>query len=118
MKYIIYHNKMCSKSRSALNFMIDKKIQLEVIEYLKNKLTREDLKRIIKILNVNPIEIVRVKDICWKENYQKNYDAGFISNSELIDILIKHPRIIERPIVICGDKGIIARPLEKINFLF
>ncbi len=109
---------MCSKSRSALNFMIDKKIQIEVIEYLKNKLTREDLKMIIKILNVNPIEIIRVKDVFWKENYKKKHDSGCISNSELIDILIKHPRIIERPIVICGNKGVIARPLEKINFLF
>ena len=109
---------MCSKSRSALNFMLDKKIQIEVIEYLKNKLTREDLKMIIKILNVNPIEIIRVKDVFWKENYKKKYDSGCISNSELIDILIKHPRIIERPIVIFGNKGVIARPLEKINFLF
>lgn len=118
MKYIIYHNKMCSKSRSALNFLIDKNIQLEVIEYLKNKLRSDDLKRIIKILNVNPIDIVRVKDIYWKENYKKEYDAGYISHLKLIDILIKNPRLIERPIVLCGDKGVVARPLEKINFLF
>mgnify|MGYP001176062782 CR=1 FL=1 len=117
MKYIIYHNKMCSKSRSALNFMIDRNMQLEVVEYLKNKLTKDDLKSIIKKLNVNPIDIVRVKDICWKENYKKRYDEGNIANSKLIDILIKHPRLIERPIVLCGDKGVIARPLEKINFL-
>jgi arsenate reductase len=109
----IYHNSRCSKSRECLAFLEQTVPSFEVINYLKTPPTFEELELIIKKLGINPLELVRTKEKIWIENF-KNQD---LSDEEIIHALSAHPTLIERPIVIKGDKAIIARPLENINTL-
>ena len=97
----IYHNSFCSKSRGCLAFLNEKNANVEIIDYLKNPPSIDEIKDILRKLNIPAIELVRKNEPIWKEN--KN-----------IELLHAFPKLIERPIVIDGEKAIIARPPEKI----
>ena len=107
----IYHNPRCSKSREGICELDNLDQSYEIIKYLENPLTEEELVSILKKLNFKPIELVRTKESIWIENYKgKN-----LSDKEIIDAMLKNPKLIERPIVVNGDKAVIARPKEKIK---
>ena len=114
MKYLIYHNPRCRKSREALKYLEDKKYDFEVRDYIKNLLSIGEIKELIESLKIKPIELVRKNEAIWKENF-KNKD---LDDSQIISALSKYPKLIERPIVTKGKSSIIARPIEKLlNFL-
>lgn len=106
----IYHNPRCSKSREGVCLLKEKGIEFETFKYLDEKITKSELTSIIKKLNIKPIELVRTKETLWKENYKgKEW-----SDDEVITILLENPVLIERPIIINGNKAVIGRPIEKI----
>lgn len=85
--------------------------EVEIINYINNPLTVSELKNIIKLLGIKPIELVRVKESIWKENFKdKN-----LTDDEIIEAMVANPKLIERPIVVNGGKAVIARPIEKID---
>ena len=85
--------------------------EIEIINYINNPLTVSELKNIIKLLNIKPIELVRVKEPIWKDNFKdKN-----LTDDEIIEAMAANPKLIERPIVVNGNKAVIARPIEKID---
>ncbi len=102
----IYHNPRCSKSREGFHIIEDSGKEFQVIDYMKNILTPEELKLILQKLKIKPIELIRKNEMVWKENY-KNKD---LNDEELIEAMIEHPNLIERPIVVNGNKAIIGRP--------
>ena len=106
----IYHNNRCSKSRAGLKLLEDSGKEYRVINYLETVPTFEELKKIIDMLGIRPIELVRKNETIWKENF-KNKD---FSDKELISIMIENPKLIERPIVVKNEKAVIGRPTEKI----
>ncbi|SEP60375.1 arsenate reductase (glutaredoxin) [Flavobacterium urocaniciphilum] len=107
----ILHNNRCSKSREGLCFIEALNQPFEIINYLDKVPTYSELESIIKKLNIKPIELVRIKEKDWTENFKgKN-----LSDKEIIEAMINFPKLIERPIVINGNKAVIARPTEKIN---
>ncbi|SFN61868.1 arsenate reductase [Paenimyroides ummariense] len=107
----IYHNPKCSKSREGLSILQDLNKEIEIINYINNPLTVSELKNIIKLLGIKPIELVRVKEAIWKENFKdKN-----LTDEEIIEAMVANPKLIERPIVVNGNKAVIARPIEKID---
>lgn len=106
----IYHNPRCSKSREALGILETSKADYKIIKYLDELLSEETLKNIIKLLKIKPIALVRTNESIWKENF-KNLD---LTDKEIIAALAKHPKLIERPIVINGTKAIIGRPPQNI----
>ena len=106
----IYHNNRCSKSRCALKLLEESGKAFEVINYLEDVPSREELTHIIKLLKITPIKLIRKNEAIWKENF-KNQE---LSEEELIDVMIKYPKLIERPIIINGNKVIIGRPPEHI----
>jgi len=110
----IYHNPRCGKSRNCLAFLEDSKNDFEIIKYLEDSPSIQELTNLIKKLSIKPIELVRQKEKVWIENFKgKN-----ISDEEIISAMVQNPILIERPIVIKGDKAIIARELDKLqNFL-
>jgi arsenate reductase len=108
---IIYHNIRCGKSREALEFLTQKGIEFEIVEYLKNPLTEFELQELIQLLQIKPIDLVRTKEKIWQENYK---DIDF-TEIELLKIIAENPILIERPIVVNGKKALIARPKELIN---
>jgi len=102
----IYHNPRCSKSREGFQILEDSGKEFEVVEYMKNPLTKEELNLILKKLKIKPIELIRKNEELWKETY-KNKN---LSDDELIEIMVEHPNLIERPIAINGNKAVIGRP--------
>lgn len=113
MKTVIYHNNRCGKSRCALQVLEESGTPFDLIEYLKTPLTATEIRDLLKKLGKKPLEIIRTKEAVFRENYQgKNLtDEGWIA------ALVEHPILIERPIIVRGDKAWIARDeagLEKI----
>lgn len=106
----IYHNPQCSKSREALALLQENGLNPEVIEYLKQPPSEEDLKCIIKKLQSPLSSLVRTKE----EGYQKSkFDLN--SEKEVVKHLLQNPKLMERPIVMKGDVAIIARPVETLH---
>jgi arsenate reductase len=106
----IYHNPRCSKSREALDILKANHNDYKVIKYFDELLSEEALENIIKLLKIKPIGLVRTNESIWKDNY-KNQD---LTDKEIIAAMAKHPKLIERPIIINGSNAIIGRPPQKI----
>lgn len=106
----IYHNNRCSKSRLGVKALEESGKEFEVVKYLENVPTQTELKQIIKKLGIAPIELVRKNEAIWKSNYK----AKSLSDDEIIEAMVNNPKLIERPIVINGDKAVIGRPTERI----
>ncbi|WLD24797.1 arsenate reductase (glutaredoxin) [Flavobacterium dauae] len=107
----IYHNPRCSKSREGLCSLQDLNQEVEIVNYIENPLTFNELKNIIALLKIKPIELVRTKETIWKEQF-KGKD---LTDEEIIEAMVANPKLIERPIVVNGNKAVIARPIEKID---
>ena len=106
----IYHNPRCSKSREGVCLLEEKGIEFNTVKYLDEKIDVEELISILQKLNCKPIELVRTKETLWKENYMNQN----LSDDEIIAIMAENPVLIERPIIINGNKAVIGRPTEKI----
>ena len=107
----IYHNPRCSKSRQGLQLLEESGKEFEVVKYLEITPTEKELADIIYLLGIKPIELVRKNEAIWKENYK----GKELSDQEIIKAMIQSPKLIERPIVINGNKAVIGRPLENIS---
>ena len=106
----IYHNNRCSKSRCGVELLEKSGKEFKVVKYLETPPTLEELKRIITLLDITPIQLVRKNEAIWKENFK----GKELSDSDIISAMISNPKLIERPIVINGNKAVIGRPTETI----
>lgn len=106
----IYHNPRCGKSRTCLAFMDQKNQKYEIIPYLTETPTFDDLKVLLGKLDLKPIQLVRIKEKIWIENYK----GKTMSNDEIIQSMVDNPILIERPIVIKDGKAIIGRDLDNV----
>lgn len=113
MSYIIYHNPRCTKSRQGLAYLKEKGIDPKIKEYLKEVPTKEELSDVVKRLRINPEELIRKTEADYKDKFK----GRSLNNEEWIDAMIKYPKLIQRPIIIHGDKAVIARPTERIDEL-
>jgi len=107
----IYHNPRCKKSREGLAILENSRKNFEIIKYLENTVSKEELQTVIKKLNISPIEIVRKNEKIWKENFK----GKELSENDIVNAMLAYPKLIERPIVIYDDKAIIGRPPETIK---
>jgi arsenate reductase len=114
MKIIIYHNNQCGKSRAALELVKSFDAEVEVIEYLKNPPTAKELKSILKLLQIPAEALIRKGESVFKENFK----GKTLTEADWIDAMVRFPKLIERPIVIHGNKAAIGRPIEKVVQLF
>lgn len=111
MSVKIYHNPRCSKSRETLKLIEAQGIQPEIIEYLKQPPTTAELQDILNKLGMHPRELMRTKEAEYKEN---GLDDKSLNNAELIEAMIRIPKLIERPIVLANDKAAVGRPPESV----
>lgn len=109
----IYHNNRCRKSREGLAILEASNLPFEIINYLENPPTKEELENILILLGIKPIELVRKNEAIWKENF-KNKE---LSDNDIINAMLQHPKLIERPIVVQNNKAVVGRPPEKIKEL-
>lgn len=109
----IYHNSRCRKSRETLQLIEESGTEPQIIEYLKTPLTKAELKKLLKMLGISAEQLIRKQEVEYKENYKgKN-----LSEDQWIDAMIKDPKLMERPIVVKGDKAILGRPPENVKAL-
>jgi arsenate reductase len=111
MSISIYHNPRCSKSRQTLQLLQEQGIEPEVREYLKDVPTADELKQVLAALNISPRELLRVKEAEYKE---AGLDNPELDDTAIIKAMTQHPKLIERPIVINGDRARIGRPPEAV----
>eukprot|EP01041_Mallomonas_annulata_P025206 gene25206-46185_t len=105
-KIIIFHNPRCSKSRESLELLSHSNCEIEIVEYLKDVPSAKELKAIIKILGVKPQDLIRKSE----EEYKLHFQNQNLSDADWIKAMVKYPKLIERPIVIRGNKALIGRP--------
>ncbi|AXH15284.1 arsenate reductase (glutaredoxin) [Malaciobacter mytili LMG 24559] len=105
----IWHNPRCSKSRDALSFLEERKLDIKIVKYLESQPNEKEIKEILLMLGISAKDLVRSKEELFKELNLK--DA---SETELIKAMAQYPKLIERPIVIKNGSAVIARPKEKI----
>ena len=109
----IWHNPKCSKSRAAMELLENKNIDANVIKYLEQTPTKEQLKDVLSKLKISAKELLRTGEDVYKELNLKD-----INDEEmLIETMVKNPILIERPIIIKDDKAVIARPIENLEDL-
>lgn len=109
----IYHNPRCSKSREAIAYLEFHKLDFEVVLYMENPLNKKQIRQLLKKLNYKPIELVRTQESLWKENYS----TKSMTDEDIIKILALNPRLIERPVIVKGDKAVVARPATNADIL-
>ena len=113
-KLTIYHNQSCGNSRGALELLRERGIEFETIEYLKTPPTREALEKILAMLEGPAADLVR-KDKRFAELGLKAED--YTQPKKIVALLLEHPELMQRPVVIRGTRAIIARPPEKLTSL-
>jgi arsenate reductase len=106
----IYHNPDCSKSCSALDVLKQHGISAEVVEYLHEVPGKDELRSLLEMLNMKPLELIRKHEGV----FQQKFSGLDLTDDEWIDIMLQYPELIERPIVVKDGKAIIARPADKI----
>lgn len=110
----IYHNPRCSKSRQTLQLLEDKlseDAQLDIVEYLKAPLGVDKLKNLTKLLNCSVRDIIRTSEADYKDNNLANKD---LTDDELFSAMVEMPKLMQRPIVVNGEKAAVGRPPENV----
>ena len=110
----IYHNPRCSKSRQGVAILEETNKEFVIVKYLENIPSEKELKEIIKMLGISPIQLVRKTEKVWKENFK----GKELSDSEIVKAMVENPKLIERPIVINDNKAVVGRPPEEIKTIF
>ena len=111
-KVQIWHNPRCSKSRQALSLLDESGVEKDVVKYLEQNPDKETIKKLLKMLGFTSArELMRTKEAVYKELGLKDET----NEEKLIEAMVAHPKLIERPIIIKGNKAIIARPPEKVS---
>lgn len=109
----VYHNPRCSKSRQALQYLDEKGLAYEVKKYLDEPLTKSEIKTLLNKIGIPADELLRKGEKFYKENLKgKEW-----SEEEIIDFMLREPKLIERPIIERGEQAVIGRPTEAINKL-
>jgi len=108
---VVWHNPRCSKSRNGIKYLDEKGVEYEVRRYLDNPPTVDEIRDILKKLGMSARELMRTKESIYKELGLKDID----DEDKLIEAMSKYPKLIERPIVINGDKAVVARPETEID---
>ncbi|MDG1914321.1 MAG: arsenate reductase (glutaredoxin) [Crocinitomix sp.] len=109
----ILHNNRCSKSRCALEILENKGVDFEIVKYLENPLSASEIKDLLKKLDMPSEAIIRKGEA----DYKANFKGKTMSENDWIDAMVKFPKLIERPIIIKGDKAVVGRPPENIEQL-
>jgi len=108
---IFYHNPKCSKSRKALEIIENQNINTKVILYLKDKLTKNMLQQILDLSGLSVRDIIRSNEKEYKENNLENLT---LTHDDILDLIVKYPKLLQRPVLIYNNKAIIGRPPENI----
>ena len=111
MSVVIYHNPRCSKSRETLQLLQEQGIEPEVVEYLNEPPSTNRLKQLLKMLGLQPRDLMRQQE---PEYEALGLDDPALTREQLVEAMVAHPKLIERPIVVNGDRATIGRPPQRV----
>lgn len=111
MSVTLYHNPRCSKSRQTLELLTQKGVEPEIIEYLQTPPDAQQLEQILTMLGLEPRQLMRTGEVEYKDN---NLADPALSRAQLIQAMVDHPRLIQRPIVLHNGKAALGRPPESV----
>ena len=114
-RYTIYHNPRCSKSRQTLELLIEKQLEPRIVEYLQTPPSEAELTSILQKLGVSARAIIRSNEAEYQASGLDNQDLG---EAQIIRLMVANPKLIERPIVVKGDRAVVGRPPENVRKLF
>ena len=106
----IYHNPRCSKSRQTLELLRSKGIEPQVVLYLEDKLDKSTLIKLIDLLGITAEQLVRKSEAEFKDHFASKQ----LSEDDYIEAMLSHPKLIERPIVVIGERAVLGRPPENV----
>tara|TARA_B110001469_G_C9587939_1_gene291692 strand:- start:164 stop:502 length:339 start_codon:yes stop_codon:yes gene_type:complete len=106
----LYHNPRCAKSRQTLALLKEKGIDPVIVLYLVDLLTYSELSNLIGLLNIPPVQLVRKSEAIWKDNFK----GKALTEQQIIEAMIAHPKLIERPIVVKETRAVLGRPPENV----
>ncbi|GAB5526845.1 MAG: arsenate reductase (glutaredoxin) [Roseivirga sp.] len=109
----IYHNPRCSKSRQTLQLIRESDNLVEIVEYLDDHLSADELEELLEKLGIKAEQLVRKGEAIYKENFR----GKSLSEKEWIQAMVEYPKLIERPIVVKDDKAVLGRPPENVKAL-
>lgn len=109
--FTLYHNPKCSKSRQALALLQENGIEPTIVEYLEEPLSKSELKNLLKLLGLGPRDLLRTNEPEYKSLSLADKN---LKDEDIIDVIVKNPRLLERPIVVKGKKAVLGRPTENI----
>lgn len=107
----IYHNPRCATSRKALDYLKDKGHDPEIVLYLNEKLSKNHLKQLLKKMNLKVTDIIRTNEAIYKQQYKDKK----LTTDQWLEVLVENPKLIQRPIVVDGDRAVMARPVENLD---
>ena len=108
----IFHNPSCSKSRGALEILAERGVEPEVVKYLDTPPDRATLERILDAIDDDATSLVRTDDQKFKATGLTKADVR--TREQVVDVLLAHPEVMQRPVVFVGDRAVIARPSERV----
>ncbi|MDO8550235.1 MAG: ArsC/Spx/MgsR family protein [Ignavibacteria bacterium] len=114
-KITVYEKPTCTTCRNVSKALMEQGIDFEKVNYYIDHFSKRKLKSLLKKMKMKPVEVIRIKEKIYKELDIKNKNY---SDEELVDLMVKHPDLVQRPIIEMGDKAILARPPERIRELF
>ncbi len=114
-RVLVYHNPGCSKSRGVVELLKSRNIKFDIFLYLENEIPHKDFLHILALLKLKPRDVLRKKEKEYQENNLGNLK---LSDKEILEILLKNRKLIQRPIVVTDTKAVIARPPEKVFDIF
>ena len=109
----IYHNPHCRKSRETLKIIEESGNEVEIINYLESIPSKDELKEILILLNIQAEDLLRKGESIFKEKFK----GKILSENQWIEVMVKNPKLIERPIVVKGDRAILGRPPQNVKQL-
>jgi arsenate reductase len=113
-RWTIYHNPRCSKSRAALEILEKRGVSPEIVEYLKTPPSTAQIRTLVRMLGIRAEELVRKGE----DLYKSKYAGKSLTEAQWIEALASDPILIERPIVVAGERAVLARPPENVIRLF
>jgi arsenate reductase len=111
----LFHNPRCAKSRGAKALLDEAGVGYEVVEYLKAPPTRAELERLLSILQDPPAALVRTGEPAFRELGVDR--AALADPAAVVDLLVEHSQLMERPVLVAGDRAVIGRPPERVRDL-
>jgi len=109
MAVVIYHNPRCGKSRQTLALLEARGVKPRIVEYLKAPPDQAELKRLLRLLGLTPRQLLRKKEAA-----EAGLNKPWLSDDDIIAGMVKHPLVIERPIVVNGERAVLGRPPEAV----